>query len=157
ILPTATTDAMGRFRLNGFAKEQLIELRIEGAAIETQSLFVLMRPKPATAEALLTLPQFKAQGEGMLARTEQAFIRWNGFDHAAPPGQIVTGTVRDESTKAPVPRAVVESYMVAGTNLAQNTIYHTVADEQGRYRFTGLPRGKGNRIRVRPPKDLPYL
>jgi RNA polymerase sigma factor (sigma-70 family) len=157
ILPTATTDDMGRFRLKGFAKEQLIELRIEGANIETQSLFVLTRTKPAKAEALLTLPQFKAQGEERFARTEQAFVRWNGFDHAAAPGQAVVGTVRDESTKAPIPRAIVESYMLAGTNLAQNTIYHTVADEQGRYRFTGLPRGKGNRIRVRPPKDLPYL
>jgi RNA polymerase sigma factor (sigma-70 family) len=157
ILPTATTDAMGRFRLKGFAKEQLIELRIEGAAIETQALFVLSRAKPADAEALLTLPRFKSEAMHAYGPQEQAFIRWNGFDHAAPPGQVVTGLVRDESTKAPIPRAIIESYMLAGTNLAQNTIYHTVADEQGRFRFTGLPRGKGTQLRIRPPKDQPHI
>src|SRR5262249_35393807 len=34
---------------------------------------------------------------------------------------------------------------------------HVVADAEGHYVFTGLPRGKGNRIRINPPKDRPYL
>jgi RNA polymerase sigma factor (sigma-70 family) len=155
-LPSAMTDANGRFRLYGFAKEQLVELRIEGDAIETQHLFVVTRAKPAGADALLTVSGRVIEPE-MYAPQDKRFVRWNGFDHAAPPGQIVTGTVRDEATQKPIPGAIVESYMLAGTKLAQNTIYNTVADDRGRFRLTGLPRGRGNQVRVRPPKDLAYL
>ncbi len=157
ILPSARTDADGQFRLPGFAREQLIELRIEGSAIETQNLFVVTRAKPADAEALLARPRYQVQDSEYFGPAEQAFLRWNSFDHAAAPGQLVVGTVRDEATKAPIPGALIESYILAGTNQAQNTIYHTLSDEKGRYQFTGLPRGKGNSIRIRPPKDQPYL
>jgi hypothetical protein len=44
LLPEAETDADGRFRLPGFAKEQLVELRIEGPAMQTQNLYVMTRP-----------------------------------------------------------------------------------------------------------------
>src|SRR5262249_49912562 len=36
LLPSATTDAAGRFRLSGFDREQLVHLHIEGPRIETQ-------------------------------------------------------------------------------------------------------------------------
>jgi len=155
LLPITTTDADGRFRLQGFAKEQLVELRIEGPAIETRNLFVMNRPASDDGGKLLSAPRIKQPA--MFGPSEQIAVLANGFDYPAPPGLTVIGTVKDAETKRPIPRAIVESYMLAGTNLAQNTIYHTVADEQGRYHFTGLRRGTGNRIRIRPPADLPYI
>jgi protocatechuate 3,4-dioxygenase beta subunit len=154
LLPATTTDANGRFRLPGFAREQLVELRIEGPTIETQNVYVMTRPAPRDSRSLLSVPRMK---DPMFGPGEPVVVLANGFDHPVPPGLVVAGTVRDADTKQPIPRAMVESYTLAGSNLGQNTLYHTVADEQGRYRFPGLPRGKGNRIRIRPPADLPYL
>ncbi len=154
LLPAATTDTDGRFRLKGFAKEQLIELRIEGPVIETQNVFVMNRLAPREGGALLSAPRIK---DPVFGPSERVVVLTNGFDHPLPPGLTVIGTVRDAETRRPIPKAIVESYVLAGTNLAQNTLYHTVADEQGRYRFTGLPRGQGNRIRIRPPADQPYI
>jgi RNA polymerase sigma factor (sigma-70 family) len=154
LLPATTTDADGRFRLHGFAREQLVELRIEGSAVETQNVFVMTRPAPREGSALLSTPRIK---DPIFGPSEKMVVLSNGFDHPLPPGLTVAGTVRDAESKRPIPRAIVESYMLAGSRLGQNTIYHTVSDEQGRYRFTGLPRGKGNRIRIRPPADQPYI
>jgi RNA polymerase sigma factor (sigma-70 family) len=156
LMPTAETDADGRFRIHGFAREQLIELRIEGPTIERKEFHVLMRAKPAGASNLLT-SDLHSKEMHAYGNSEQTLIRWNGFEHAAAPGQVVAGTVRDATTKAPLPGAIIESYLLAGTNLSQNTVYHTIADKDGRYRFTGLPRGKGNRIRIRPAKDQPNI
>src|SRR5262249_7086746 len=149
VLPTTETDKDGRFRIHGFAREQLVQLRLDGPTIERRDFFALTRTKPAGVADQLT-PALHGTGEMQPPRVrsyggqESALVRWNGFDHAAAPGQIITGVVRDEKTKQPIPGAIIESYVLAGTNLAQNTIYHTVADAQGHYRFTGLPRGKGN-------------
>jgi RNA polymerase sigma factor (sigma-70 family) len=155
LLPTTTTDANGHFRLHGFAKEQVVELRIEGKIVETQTVFVLTRPTPRNSGTLLSAPRVKDPIFG--PDKSVMMVVENDFIHPLPPGATVVGTVRDADTGRPIPRAIVESYTLAGTILAQNTIYHTVADDRGRYRFTGLPRGKGNRIRIWPPADLPYV
>ncbi len=155
LLPTTTTDADGRFRLQGFAKEQLVELRIEGPAIETRNLFVMNRAASGDGGKLLSVPRIKQLP--MFGPSEQIGVLANGFDYPAPPGLTVNGTVQDAETKRPILRAIVEIYMLAGSNLGQDTRYHTVADEQGRYHFTGLRRGTGNRIRIRPPADQPYI
>jgi hypothetical protein len=118
-------------------------------------VFVLTRPAPRDGGALLSAPRVK---DPIFGPDKSAMVVVeNDFIHPLPPGATVAGTVRDADTDRPIPRAIVESYTLAGTILAQNTIYHTVADDQGRYCFTGLPRGKGNRIRIRPPADLPYV
>jgi RNA polymerase sigma factor (sigma-70 family) len=156
LLPGTETGKDGRFRIHGFAREQLVQLRLEGPTIERKDFFVLMRAKPAGAVDQFT-PNLHGASEMAYGLPEHALVRWNAFDFAAGPGQVIVGTVRDAETKAPLPGAIVESYVLAGTNTAQNTIYHTVADAQGRYRFTGLPRGKGTRIRIVPPKNQPYI
>jgi hypothetical protein len=114
LLPSTTTDADGRFRLHGFAKDQLLEVRIEGPTIETQDVFVMTRPVPGSGR-LGNPPRVKDPHFGP---DQPTVVLGNGFEHAVAPGLTVVGTVRD---------------------------------------FTGLPRGKGNRIRVRPPDDEPYL
>ena len=153
-LPGATTGRDGRFRLHGFAKEQLLELGIEGESVENQTVYVMTRPRPPGSPQILTPLRMK---HPVLADNERVFVLWNGFDHAMPPGQTVVGTVLDDKTGKPIPRALVESYQLAGSTRGENSIYRTVADNLGRYRFTGLPRGKGNKIRFRPPTDLPFL
>jgi RNA polymerase sigma factor (sigma-70 family) len=156
-LPSTTTDASGKFRFRGFAAERLVELRLEGQAIETQKLFVLTRARSSGSGRI---PVPRARKEALSGPVDfEVLLFFNGFDHAAPPGQVVAGTVRDEATGKPLAHAIVESYQVAGINVAQNTMYSTTADSDGRYQLIGLPRGKEgkNRIRIRAPKDQPYL
>ncbi|HJT77281.1 MAG TPA: carboxypeptidase-like regulatory domain-containing protein, partial [Gemmataceae bacterium] len=138
----------------GFGRDQVVSLRLEGAGIETQDLYVVTRPLTPGSGRLLTPPRTK---DPVFGPDAAVIVVGNGFEHAAPPGQVVVGTVRDAATGAPIPGAVVETYQLAGTRLAQNAVYHVVADGRGHYRFTGLPRGKSNRLRIRPPQDRPYL
>jgi RNA polymerase sigma factor (sigma-70 family) len=154
LLPATRTDAEGRFRLHGFAPDRLVELRVEGPAIETQNLYVLNRAYSGTSKRLLTPPRHK---DPFFGPDPAALVFWNGFGHAVAPGQVVTGTVREAGTGRPIAGAVVETYQVAGTNLSQNAAFSTVADRQGHYQLTGLPRGKGNRLRIRPGKDQPHF
>jgi RNA polymerase sigma factor (sigma-70 family) len=154
LLPKTTTDANGRFRLGGFAPDRVVELRVEGGTVETASLFVLTRPRPGGSARLLTPPRMR---DPFFGPDGPVLVFWNSFDHALAPGLTVVGTVRDAKTGKPIPGAIVESYKLAGQILSQNTIYHTVADAEGHYVFTGLPRGKDNRIRINPPKDRPYF
>jgi protocatechuate 3,4-dioxygenase beta subunit len=151
LLPATTTDADGRFRLRGFAREQLVDLRVEGPAIATQHLLVLTRARAAGSAQVRTPPGSKDQ--------PRVVVFWNGFDHAMSPGLTVVGTVRDRSSGRAIPRAVVDGFSFPeGTTLvARWRGPATVADDQGRYQLTGLPRGKENGIYIRPPRDQAYL
>src|SRR5262249_1271585 len=53
--------------------------------------------------------------------------------------------------------AIVQSYMIAGSNISGRTDSTTVADMDGRYRLTGMPKGLGNQVRALPPDGQPYL
>jgi RNA polymerase sigma factor (sigma-70 family) len=155
LLPAATTDADGRFRIAGFAREWAIILSIEGAGVENQTIFVFNRPDIGNR----FLSPFLAAHDPNLGMGDErkVIVLANGFVHPVAPGQTIVGAIKDETSGEPIAGALVESYMLAGTNLAQNTIYHTVTDKLGRYRLEGLPRGKGNRIRIQSPENAAYL
>src|SRR5262249_61315532 len=98
LLPSATTDAAGRFRLSGFDREQLVHLHIEGPRIETQRVYVVTRPgvrvhMPRRARDPLLGPEERVTG-----------LR-HGFDLPAGPGQVVAGTGRAAATRQPIPPA----------------------------------------------------
>jgi RNA polymerase sigma factor (sigma-70 family) len=155
-LPSATTDAGGRFQLTGFARETIVELRIEGAAVETQRLYVINHSRPGSAARLIA-PKKKPSKDPEVYEEPPACIFWNDFDHALAPGLVVAGTLREQDSGRPLAGAVVESYRLAESRLVQDATYHTVTDSQGRYRLIGLPRGHGNQLRFRPPADSPYF
>jgi hypothetical protein len=67
------------------------------------------------------------------------------------------GVVRDKDTGKPIPGAIVESYLLAGSNVAGRPLVRAVADKEGRYRLIGMPKAEGSQIRVSPPDGQPYL
>ncbi|HEV3078739.1 MAG TPA: sigma-70 family RNA polymerase sigma factor [Gemmataceae bacterium] len=155
-LPSTITDAGGRFQLTGLARETIVELRIEGAAVETQRFYVINRPRPGSAARLLAARK-KPSKDPEDYEEPPACIFWNDFDHALAPGLVVAGTLREQDSGRPLADAVVESYRLAESRLVQDATYHTVTDSQGRYRLIGLPRGHGNQLRFRPPAGSPYF
>jgi RNA polymerase sigma factor (sigma-70 family) len=147
LFPPVTSGADGRFRLDGLGRERIAELRIEGPTIETRDVAVLTRP----AETVWV----KADRGGPTGQLRPYY--GDTFEHVAAPSAPIVGTVRDTDSGRPLAGAVVESYSFAGTNHSGSTDLRAVADADGRYRLTGMPRGGGHVLRVSPPDGQPYL
>ena len=160
LLPTVTTDAKGWFQLDGYAADRVVEVRLEGDAIETQeAYFVTGKPAPLPAPKQLTTADdptgfFRRE---TTPRREPAVLKANGDSYVAAPGLVVTGVVRDAVSGKPVPAAIVETYRLAGQRLLQNTVYHATTDAEGRYRLGGLPVAHGSAIQIRNTGDVPLL
>jgi len=160
LLPATTTDAKGWFQLDGYAADRVVEVRLEGDAIETQDVyFVTGKPAPLPVPKPLTEADDPAGffRREMVPQREPKVLKANGDSYAAAPGLVVTGVVRDAASGKPVAAAVVETYRLAGQRLVQNAIYHTLTDAEGRYRLGGLPVAHGSAVRVRNTGDVPLL
>src|SRR5439155_10735924 len=75
----------------------------------------------------------------------------------AVPCRPVVGTVTDKDTGTPIPGAIIESYVIKGSDVAARDSHRAVADKEGRYKLLGMPKGDGHQIRIKPPADQPYL
>lgn len=137
-LPSATSDAEGRFELTGIGKDRLAILRIGGPGIATSLAQVLTRP----------VETFQARA---MTRTRLRNL-WYGskFDFIADPSAPVEGVIRDVETGEPLPGAVVATESIAGETMSADGFLSTVADEQGRYRLEGLPISGKHRLEVIP-------
>jgi protocatechuate 3,4-dioxygenase beta subunit len=147
--PTAVVSgADGRFTIKGIGRERLVHLGVEGPAIVVRDFYAMTR-----AGDTLRVPGYKMY----LPRTDRLTIYGDAFGHVAAPCKVITGVVRDKDTGKPIPGALVTSYQRAGSHISAVTDLRAVADKDGRYRLTGMPKGQGNVIRAAPPKDQPYL
>lgn len=146
-----TSDEDGKFRLTGFGRDRLVTLRVDGPGIASHELLVLTRPgKAIEAPEVTAQPDYGI--EGLTVRYHPA-----DFKHIAGPTKPVVGVVRDRDTGKPIAGAKVKSYKLANNPIHGLDFLETKTDAQGRYRLAGLPKGKGNKILIEPPADLPYL
>ncbi len=148
--PPVTTDKDGRFQIKGIGRERIATLIVEGPTIETQAINVVTRPGVASFH----VGRYGDLADGRIVYQPPTFA------HAAAPGRVVTGVVRDTATRKPIAGAVVrlsENVPIA------NPLYFikTTTDQQGRYRLTGLPRKLqfpvSNDLIALPPDGEPYL
>ena len=79
------------------------------------------------------------------------------FVVVAAPTKPVVGVVRDKHTRKPLAGVTIESNKLANDPVPGRNIVQTTTDAEGRYRLTGLPKGEGNKIRLVPRDDQPYL
>jgi RNA polymerase sigma factor (sigma-70 family) len=149
--PPVRTDKGGRFQIKGIGRERVASLIVEAPAIETRGINVVTRPGFAASNVRRDADQL---GD------ERPFYYPPTFNHAAAPGRVVSGVVRDKLTRKPVAGAVVrpsENAPIA------NPLYFikTTTDQEGRYRLTGLPRKlpefRSNDVIVLPPDGELYL
>ncbi len=141
-----TADAEGRFRLTGIGRDRLVVARLDGPTIASQDLRILTRP----GEALNVVPfRFPAEGTTTYYAAD--------FRHAAAPTKPIAGVVRDKDTKKPLAGIVIMSDRLADHPLYGYEMVQTTTDAQGHYLLSGMPKGEGNRIKVVPGHDQPYI
>jgi RNA polymerase sigma factor (sigma-70 family) len=142
------SDADGRFRLRGIGRERVADVLIEGPTIESKYVYALTRPGPR-----IEVPSHHKGLGPSVVMTHYG----SSFDHVAPPSKPVVGVVRDKDTGKPIAGAVVKPYMLAGDSWETRLAFRAVTGKDGRYRITGMPRGKDGSLYVWPPDDQPYL
>jgi len=147
-----TSDAAGRFQLNGIGRNRLVRAQLDGPTVASQQLCILTRP----GEAIQVL---ESQGQPE-ARFPSRVTTYYGakFRLAAAPTKPIVGVVRDQDTKKPLSGITIQS---SGQTLGQgisveHDIVRTTTDSQGRYRLTGLPKGEGFSIVAFAGGDQPY-
>jgi RNA polymerase sigma factor (sigma-70 family) len=146
-----TTDVDGRFRLTGIGRERVAALQIEGPIIATRQVRALTREGE-----IIEVPEWKPTGEPGPTRPPVTYYPAT-FIHAAAPTKPIVGVVRDRDTNKPLAGFTVRSYKLANNPLHGIDFIQTMTDVQGRYRLTGMPKGKDNKILVVPPDDQPYV
>jgi RNA polymerase sigma factor (sigma-70 family) len=149
---SATTDADGRFRLTGLGRERMAVLQIEGPTIATRQVRALTR-----AGATIEIPEWKPVAEQGLTRPAVMPYYGATFTHAAAPTKPVVGVVRDKDTNKPLAGFTVQSYKLANNPIHGIDYIETKTDAEGRYRLTGLPKGKDNKVLLLPRDDQPYV
>jgi RNA polymerase sigma factor (sigma-70 family) len=144
-----TTDAAGRFRLTGIGRERLVIVQLDGPAIASQYLRIRTRlGEPFDVqwvEADLGQPRLNHTYFG------------SDFRFAAGPTRPIVGVVRDKDTKKPLAGVTVQSEKVAHNRSHGWHIVRTATDAEGRYGLVGMPPGAGNKIKLVPRADVPYV
>jgi hypothetical protein len=112
-VPTTTkTDAQGQFRLTGFGRDRVVNLKIQGDTIENTFLQIL------TCKEDDKLPRG---------------IYPANFEHLAGLGKTVIGTVRDKRTGKPAADVTVVCPMTMTWGKA-------ISDKDGSYKIPGMPK-----------------
>jgi RNA polymerase sigma factor (sigma-70 family) len=146
-----TTDDAGRFRLTGIGRERLAIVQLDGPNIVSQHLRIRTRPGES-----FDVPWMEADREYGHARQFHTYYG-SDFRHAAGPTRPIVGVVRDKDTKKPLAGVTVQCEKVAHNPIHGRHIVHSTTDAEGRYRLVGMPPATGNKIRVMPPADMPYV
>ena len=146
VLPTATTNADGRFELRGLGRERLVHLLVQGDHIETTDLIAWNG-----SDDEVVLPDPEDLGFTIYGRNVQCIIGSS---------KPVAGRVVDFDTGNPIADAVVRAFKIHRHPLHGDVVtehYATRSDEDGRYRITGLPLGDGNRLAAFTTGDVAYI
>ncbi|HTU90402.1 MAG TPA: carboxypeptidase-like regulatory domain-containing protein [Gemmataceae bacterium] len=150
------TGADGRFEVDGFGKNRVLELRIEADGIVSDRMQVLLSDK---FDPKSVLPRPRERSYSMSANLRPT-VYGPRFTHAVRPCQIITGVVADEATGKPIPGIKVagtaSSLRMYYANAAWQDAVESVTDRDGRYRLIGLPKAKQRYLQVQ-PGEAPYL
>ncbi len=126
----ATTDAEGRFRLEGFGRERALGVIFEGPGIARTWAWVVPRD-PALAGALSEATVAASGGK----RARSLTVYGMTFDHLAAPSRPIVGVVREQGTGKPLAGVHLSNF--GGPNI-MGGLSGAETDDQGRYRLDGL-------------------
>src|SRR5262249_47923792 len=145
IFPPAKTASDGRFTIHGIGRERLVTLSFAAPAVTSTEVYAVTR-----AEKMIEVPNSWNRGD------EEAPILMHGssFPMVLAPSKPIMGVVLDKETSRPLAGALIRGShpprTKTGLGLSRINV-STVADHEGRYVLTGLPKGAGNFISVGAP------
>ncbi len=161
-----TTNATGRLLLTGIGRNRLVRAQLDGPVIASQYLHVLTRNLSLNRSTSVTQNGNTVTRSTSISRNTSTdregklepdkYYEAN-FVVVAAPTKPVVGVVRDKHTRKPLAGVTIESNKLANDPVPGRNIVQTTTDAEGRYRLTGLPKGEGNKIRLVPRDDQPYL
>jgi RNA polymerase sigma factor (sigma-70 family) len=141
-LHTAATDKDGRFTIRGLGVERVATVEVTGPAIAKTTLYVVTRP------GFDPKPYNKAVLEDQRQRPGQVpTLYGTKFDYITTPTRVIEGVIRDVETGTPIAGAQV------WTGTGYNSQVSAVADAQGNYKLTGLPKMDEYLVGVSPPNE----
>ncbi len=151
----AKTDADGRFELEGFGKNRVVELRFEAEGIESAKVHVILA---ADFDPKSVLPR-PSERSGSMSANYRPTVYGPRFTHAVRPCQVITGAVTDDVSGKPITGVKIVG-TAASIRMFDNAAWHdaveTVTDRDGRYLLNGLPKAKERHLHLQ-PGDAPYL
>ncbi len=145
---STTTDAAGRFRLDGLGAERLVMGQISGPTIATTTLTATTWP---IGEIPTTIPVPKE----FAGRDQPQFT--NGGDWTAEPTRIIVGSVRDAQSGQPLSGWKVTGSLNQGWFGLFGPAAETTSDINGHYRLVGLPGFIRYKVNLEAPQGQPYV
>ena len=142
-----TTDKDGRFRLEGFLADRVVGLELQGGSTAFTMIDVVTRKIDPIAAAGYA----NQHGPG------KQTIFGSDFTYTTTPSRLIEGVVRDAKTGQPLADTEIRSERFAGSDFVGTASLKTKTDQQGHFRLTGLPKGKGNQLLIVPNDEQPYF
>ena len=127
LFPGVTTDAKGRFTLQGVGRERVAMLVISGPGIETRFENVATRDMPTVS--------YPPYANRAVRPAREILFHGASFELVAGPGLEVVGTVRDKDAGRPLPGIAVQTAAPFGNPIRN---LKTITDAEGRYRLAGV-------------------
>jgi hypothetical protein len=84
-------------------------------------------------------------------------VHGSDFTYSATPDRLIEGVVKDAKTGRPLAGLEIQSDRFAGGSFGGIRDLTAWTDADGRFRLAGMPKGKGNRIKVVPTAEQPYF
>ncbi|HUY90176.1 MAG TPA: carboxypeptidase regulatory-like domain-containing protein [Pirellulales bacterium] len=132
---SADVDDEGRFMLEGYGAERLVNLEVEGPGIEYWPIDVMTREtEPVVRPTTISLP-----------RPDRAYGAT--FDHLAAPARTIVGVVRQRGSGQPIAGVKIDS---------RQTMDRTTTDAEGRFELLGAPKAKSYLVDAK-AENLPYF
>jgi len=149
LLPPITTDADGRFRVDGVGRDRMVELEIARPDLARKRVHVVTR----IMDRLAGPPGDRDQRQGINEPGEYGA----NCTIVVEPTRLIEGVVRDIVTNQPIPGSIVTARRIDKANGLVPGEIMTRTDAEGRYRLVGLPKAKAPAVAVYPPLDQPYF
>jgi protocatechuate 3,4-dioxygenase beta subunit len=149
VLAPVTTDKDGRFRLVGAGAERLVILRVHGAEVSKESLYVINRADfDAAAVNKAVLDRIPAE---LRHPGQPPLLYGPKLTYVVPASRPIAGTVRETGSGKPVAGYRIHIGIGYGDGLV------AVSDKDGRYHFRGVPKRKQYLLNADPPAKTAWL
>ena len=163
-----TTDADGRFKLNGIGRERVAELYIDGVSDKASTLILVATR--ALEKPILISNETRAVKKSMAVSDADLAIFGNKVELPLASGRTIEGVVTDRLSGLPLAGWRVIGPTVTRLEYPGFDRFFATTDKRGRYRIDGFPvmrearfkveaaeKRRGARPAVEPPKDVPYF